>query len=718
MPSWSSIPTLASSAAVEASLLQAVADLQSRSQISDCIAELVTDVEIAVNLQEQVSQHQTVQQLLSHVRQQEQALEEARAVFVSGKQMQGTLADDLVRELWSLSQELGSLQELKVQHEQLVIDYNEVSARLFSTEEDLKDVMEQAATAVATAAATSTSTSTATSSSTTSPTAVVRKAATATAVVSDSNQANEAKDASSLPQSPVVAEKTEKVPDQKKEDTVSKETEHPKEEGTITAPAIEAVLDSAAAAASPQPPTDEPEKASAAAAADNVATTPATGATIDALEPDTAAPASPTAAAVVVLVEDEDTEEKPPRIEDLDTEIIMHVFGYLDALDILNTAQVNISMYSRVDSLFGLGGMDNGNGNDGADDAEDNDNSTIASTETPSTAPSTLTAPSRSTTATAATNKTKPTLTSTPASSTSPTATTATATATATVATLPPPPPTVARISNTASSAMANMPRGPGGIFSMLQTGMASTKASVSSPKRGVDRSNSAGKHSQHQDSNAAPMNAAMANSMAAKLTDGELNAIILMTERLKQKESLADKLVKENATLSAKLDGTVAVKQFLIAKVRDMEVVQATQEENETKVAQQIGSDQEVIAFLDGRVQELEAIVREMQAAKERTVSDLARVKEQSEKKAAVMGDMLQFERERLSESEREYKATKKVLVKEVKMNRAQILALQAERDGFREQNEVLRRAVISSGSSNIGGSPSYHTRQDRAYT
>jgi hypothetical protein len=34
------------------------------------------------------------------------------------------------------------------------------------------------------------------------------------------------------------------------------------------------------------------------------------------------------------------------------------------------------------------------------------------------------------------------------------------------------------------------------------------------------------------------------------------------------------------------------------------MEVVQATQEENETKVAQQIGSDQEVIAFLDGRVQ------------------------------------------------------------------------------------------------------------------
>jgi hypothetical protein len=41
------------------------------------------------------------------------------------------------------------------------------------------------------------------------------------------------------------------------------------------------------------------------------------------------------------------------------------------------------------------------------------------------------------------------------------------------------------------------------------------------------------------------------------------------------------------------------------------------------------------------------------------KTVTDLARVKAQSEKKAAVMGDMLQFERERGS-SEREYKATK----------------------------------------------------------
>jgi hypothetical protein len=53
----------------------------------------------------------------------------------------------------------------------------------------------------------------------------------------------------------------------------------------------------------------------------------------------------------------------------------MQVFAYLDALDILNTAQVNISMYSCVDSLFGLGG------GDGQDEEDTLDKSTIATFE-------------------------------------------------------------------------------------------------------------------------------------------------------------------------------------------------------------------------------------------------------------------------------------------------------------------------------------------------
>lgn len=169
-------------------------------------------------------------------------------------------------------------------------------------------------------------------------------------------------------------------------------------------------------------------------------------------------------------------------------------------------------------------------------------------------------------------------------------------------------------------------------------------------------------------------------------------------------------RLTKENEDLSAKLDGSEGVKQFLIAKVRDMESLLTASVENESRVALQIASDQEVIAFLDGRVQELEREARTLRNEKQAALDELERVQRQSNQKATVMGDMLQFERERLTDNEREWKATKKLLVKEVKNCRAQILALQAERDGYREQNETLRRAVVNTPNGSMHG-------RDRAF-
>jgi hypothetical protein len=53
-------------------------------------------------------------------------------------------------------------------------------------------------------------------------------------------------------------------------------------------------------------------------------------------------------------------------------------------------------------------------------------------------------------------------------------------------------------------------------------------------------------------------------------------------------------------------------------------------------------------------------------------------------------------------TENERDWKATRKVLIKEVKSCRGHIMALQAEREGLQEQNERLKRAVMSSGAMN----------------
>jgi hypothetical protein len=72
--------------------------------------------------------------------------------------------------------------------------------------------------------------------------------------------------------------------------------------------------------------------------------------------------------------------------------------------------------------------------------------------------------------------------------------------------------------------------------------------------------------------------------------------------------------------------------------------------------------------------------------------------------KKITMLSDMLKYEREKVREDESEWKATKKLLVKEIKSCRAQILTLKAERDGLKGQNDLLNRAINlnSNGSSN----------------
>ena len=381
----------------------------------------------------------------------------------------------------------------------------------------------------------------------------------------------------------------------------------------------------------------------------------------------------------VTLVSLDVGEEAAPNLVDLDTEILLHLFAFLDALDILNVAQVNISMYSRVDSLFGMG------------QNEVDDSSTIATNPSVSVAskPSTAAATTAATTVTETTSAstTGPTMVSLPP-------------APAPAAAKPAAPEPVAAPPTPTSS---NLPaRRPPESPPRLATVGSNLLNSFLQPRRSPPRPSPVGSPSRRSEPQ--PMNAALANSMASKLSDAELNAIINMTERLKQKDIQLEQLEKERDELAASLDGTEGVKQFLIAKVRSMEQAMQSTEDNDRKTVQQIASDQEVIAFLDCRVQELERQVDRMEATQQTVQAELVKTKQQYEQKAAVMGDMLQFERDRFAESEREWKATKKILVKEVKHGRTQMATLQAERDGLREQNERLRANLLHHPRSSNG--------------
>lgn len=636
---YSSIPSTASTSSVENFLQSTLSDLQARKEVESSLKDLVKDVEFAVNLQEQLSSQTHQNQAERIIAQQELALQETHVVEKDRLSSQTLMADALVKDLWSLSKEVGSLLELKQKHEAMILEYDELTAKLAQAEEDLRAARSRP-----------------------QPQPEATKIAPQPTAEQPTTQSSE------VEQKPAAQPTTQKPP--------------PPE----AAPPEAALQSLASATVAKIPEKDPPQKAQEKSeppekpAGTMVAIPPAAAQTEDAEDagqkPQTESAAS---APVVALIEDDQDGAARTTLENIDMEILMRIFGFLEAYDILNTAQVNISMYSRVDSLFGFG-MEPPTGTQ--DDA-------VSTTSTLATTPTVAAATQQSGTATTASLSSG----TTSKSATKPGS-----------AAKPAEPQFGHRLVGGGRN-LLNMLQGGGKNDGNSAIGADPSKRQQSPKRRGAGGAGRARGGSDAGDSKP-PLSEAMAHSMAAKLNDSEINAIISMTEKLRSKEKQVSLLIREKEEIEGKLNGSEAVKDFLITKVRDMEKIMNKSDETEKKVTQQIASDQEVIAFLDGRVQELERMTRLIQKEKNATQEKLKSVVAQNDKKVAVLSDMLQFERQKLKENEREWKATKKLLVKEVKGCRAQIVNLQAERDGFREQNDALRKAVMAGGSSANGGS------------
>jgi hypothetical protein len=774
---WTGTNKSSAAAVVEGALQSLLPDLQIRAAVEEALQEIVLDVEIARNLQDQVAKHLVIQKLRDEIEQQKQVLDERTALDAERRDAESALADQLVRELWELSREMGELRAVRARHQDLLMQHDEVVAQLLQAQEELADAQDRRANSSSSSSNNNNNSANAAASSGQenrggSLPAVERVAAAASlpppAVVAGEQAAGGApaikKDATGIvvkPDSPEpAAVPFESLPPDMQ--SIAK----PRED--LAPLAEEPPVVSAGAPLSPlEGPAEDKQAATSLGVSSAV----------------TAA-----AAAVVVALEEEE-EPEAPKLEEFEESILMLIFSYLDALDILNTAQVNISMYSRVDTLFF------GNAND----ANADDSSTIGTNEATaiSTADRSVPTTAASTVASAAQQQAPATPKASPSSSAAvksppPPAPSSAAAHSPTVVKLPPPaspakpastaassgpaaapapaasaasvltptPPASAASASSASAPASTasspsraaatglslfssilQPRLPGAAATAVATATSATAATTRPsvptgtivgassgsasgatttsgllvPHRrsaSVDATAAYGhpsQPSQQQQQQPQPMNAAMANSMAAKLSDAELNAIIVMTERLKSREQLADRLRRENDELRARLEGAEALREYLIGKVRDMERSLSSTEEQDAKTALQIASDQEVIAFLDARVQELEAEARARAKELDESAAQRKQLKADTDQKVKVLSDMLQFERERIKENEVEWKATRKVLVKEVKSLRAQMAALTAERDGYREQNEQLRRAVVSSTSfSHSTASPS----------
>jgi hypothetical protein len=585
-----------------------------RSQVEQCVSDLITDIEFSNILHEQVERERERALLQQQLVEYKYAIAEVQAVHTKEQEYNTTIADQLITEMWSFSKTVGSLLGIEKEHEELLIKFDEIVAKLLQAEDEIEEAKQiisrsdyqrrEPQSQPSNTKSTSTNTDNLHSN------------------IESINQSQSCADTESLNSTPLAQISSNE---------------------------------------SPPAPLPNTSDASNGVSATNV-------------KDENYAPEKP----VVELIEDED-ENSSLTLDQLETKILLHIFLFLDPLDVLNTAQINIAMYSRVDTLFNATDVDTDQqtvkvevedkistvptqpttGNSEIS-SENRSSSTVPNTQSvvPSKSDQTTVAIS---TQNAATIVPIPPPTSSVVSSQVATSgnasimdgSSASAMNQATVptskvdlksnvvvdntnrgVTLSPisntmsPPPT-----NTNSPKPATTP--PRNVFSVIQPKL---HATTSPPRNASDVLTPQHQRTQSSSSMTQPLNAAMASSMAAKLSDTELNAIIMMTERLKQKEYLANQYKLEKDALVAKLDGTESVKQFLIGKVRDMEASLNLAFTNETKVAQQYERDQEVIAFLDDRVQQLEREADQLRLEKKTTNDELELIRKQANEKSTVM--------------------------------------------------------------------------------
>lgn len=187
-----------------------------------------------------------------------------------------------------------------------------------------------------------------------------------------------------------------------------------------------------------------------------------------------------------------------------------------------------------------------------------------------------------------------------------------------------------------------------------------------------------------------------VAASMASKLTGPELKSILAMTERVKKMEALVVQFQAENEDARARLQGAESVKELLVGKLKEAELALKTWSDGAATAARQRASDQEVIGFLDGRVQELELGLGQTATQLAGMQEQARRDKAQAQEQVRVLQDMLSFERQKADGNEAQWRQQKKILAKEVKSLRAEVLLRQKERDAYRDE---LRNVRLGAG-------------------
>jgi hypothetical protein len=386
---------------------------------------------------------------------------------------------------------------------------------------------------------------------------------------------------------------------------------------------------------------------------------------------------------------------------------LMKIFAFLDPLDVMSFAQANKALLSKVNIMFGMSSSgEESRGYDSDQQKQEPDCSKEASEDLLKNQPTQLSILNPTPTIVPLPPK-PPTIFQTVSTSLPPTA------SSSSTGTRSSPklfgiqgPSSSHHRRQGSSTSVSTAGSGGGNPFTQVFSRFGGTTPGVVSDvaplalSSGVTPSSSSGAasilpSSSSESGSEIKFNAAMANSMASKLTPAELSIILRMRERLQQCEADANRWRLEKEDAVANLDSVKAVKEFLVTRLRDTEKLVSVQKEEIKQIEKNHMEDQEVIVYLDERVKDLERRIEEVKMSGETTKEESMQLVQKHEKKVQVLSDMLQFEREQSKANENEWKIAKKLLVKEVKSCRARLVGLEAEVEGCRQQNAQLKHGL-----------------------
>ena len=338
----------------------------------------------------------------------------------------------------------------------------------------------------------------------------------------------------------------------------------------------------------------------------------------------------------------------------LEESLVLRVFSFMNAPDVLAMSEVCKAFNERIGLIFGTGHKHE----DEDEEEEEGATATISST-----------APAEAAAAAAASS------------------------------------PAIAARSPSSSSFLKNYLGGTADVLSSSFSSLLPPPSSAAAMARSLLGSSDSTIPTSSSSSSSSSSSAPPLASMASKLTSAELKGILAFTERVKKMEALVVQFQVENENVRARLEGAEGVKELLVGKLREAEGELKRAREGESDKERQRVMDQEVIGFLDGRVQELEGglttTVARLVEVEEKAKGDVA----QSQEQVRVLQDMLGFERRKAEENEGQWRQQKKILAKEVKSLRNGVLVRQKERDAYRDELRNVRLGGGGGGGSGGGG-------------